>query len=223
MSNGTTIYNGPSQINGADIKAIITGTKTKSLNVKTGDMAQLWMFSADVKPTEAAKTGADSAVCGECPHRPLLAKTNNVKECYVNLGQAPNGIFKAKYDAGVPTVKKPLRLGAYGEPTALPFELVQDAVNNSQGHTGYTHQWKEPEFQQFKTLLMASVDSIEEQIEAQGMGWRTFRVRKAADALMPGEIQCPASKWGGMKTNCAKCLLCSGTSLDAKNVSEVEH
>ena len=70
---------------------------------------------------------------------------------------------------------------------------------------------------------MASVDSIEEQIEAQGMGWRTFRVRKAADALMPGEIQCPASKWGGMKTNCAKCLLCSGTSLDAKNVSEVEH
>ena len=213
MSNGTTIYSGPSQINGADIKAIITGTKTKSVNVKTGDMAQMWMFSADVKPTEAAKTGADSAVCGECPHRPLLAKTNNVKPCYV----------KATYDAGVPTVKKPLRLGAYGEPTALPFELVQDAVNNSQGHTGYTHQWKEPEFQQFKTLLMASVDSIEEQIEAQGMGWRTFRVRKATDALMPGEIQCPASKWGGIKTNCAKCLLCSGTSLDAKNVSEVEH
>ena len=125
MSNGTTIYNGPSQINGADIKAIITGTKTKSVNVKTGDMAQMWMFSADVRPTDAAKTGADSAVCGECPHRPLLAKANNVKECYVNLGQAPNGIFKATYDAGVPTVKKPLRLGAYGEPTALPFELVQ--------------------------------------------------------------------------------------------------
>ena len=125
MSNGTTIYNGPSQINGADIKAIITGTKTKSVNVKTGDMAQMWMFSADVKPTEAAKTGADSAVCGECPHRPLLAKANNVKECYVNLGQAPNGIFKAKYDNGVPTVKKPLH--ASMETTGIP--TVQDSFN----------------------------------------------------------------------------------------------
>ncbi len=70
---------------------------------------------------------------------------------------------------------------------------------------------------------MASVDSIGEQIEAQAQGWRTFRVRKDSDALLDGEVQCPASKWGGMKTNCADCKLCAGTSRQAKNVSEVEH
>ena len=222
MANGNTIYNGPSQLNGNAIKSVITGTKTKSANVKTGDMAQMWIMVAEERPTDAAKTGADSAVCGECPHRPLLAKINGVAPCYVNLGQAPNGVYKSEYPDAMPTIKKPLRLGAYGEPTALPFELVRDAVNNADGHTGYTHQWRTCD-PRFKTLLMASVDSIEEQIEAQAQGWRTFRVRKETDALMDGEIQCPASKWGGFKTNCAKCGLCAGTSRDAKSVSEVEH
>ena len=227
MSNGNTIYNGPSQLTGNAIKSVITGTKTESKNVKTGDMAQMWIMVAEERPTDAAKTGADSAVCGECPHRPLLAKINNVAPCYVNLGQAPNGVYRSEYPNGVPTIKKPLRLGAYGEPTALPFELVRDAVNNADGHTGYTHQWRTCD-PRFKTLLMASVDSIEEQIEAQAQGWRTFRVRKNSNSdrrlashlrkTLANEISCPASKEAGFRTQCADCRLCAGTSRDAKNI-----
>ena len=225
MANGNTIYNGPSQLNGNAIKSVITGTKTKSANVKTGDMAQMWIMVAEERPTDAVKTGADSAVCGECPHRPLLAKTNNVAPCYVNLGQAPNGVYKSEYPDAMPSIKKPLRLGAYGEPTALPFELVRDAVNNADGHTGYTHQWRTCD-PRFKTLLMASVDSIEEQIEAQAQGWRTFRVRKETKQLgnitvganMRSEISCPASKEAGFRTKCADCRLCAGTSRNAKNI-----
>ena len=225
MANGNTIYNGPSQLNGNAIKSVITGTKTKSANVKTGDMAQMWIMVAEERPTDAVKTGADSAVCGECPHRPLLAKVNNVAPCYVNLGQAPNGVYKSEYPDAMPSIKKPLRLGAYGEPTALPFELVRDAVNNADGHTGYTHQWRTCD-PRFKTLLMASVDSIEEQIEAQAQGWRTFRVRKEPKRLgnitvganMRSEISCPASKEAGFRTKCADCRLCAGTSRNAKNI-----
>jgi len=225
MANGNTIYNGPSQLNGNAIKSVITGTKTKSANVKTGDMAQMWIMVAEERPTDAVKSGADSAVCGECPHRPLLAKVNNVAPCYVNLGQAPNGVYKSEYPDAMPTIKKPLRLGAYGEPTALPFELVRDAVNNADGHTGYTHQWRTCD-QRFKTLLMASVDSIGEQIEAQAQGWRTFRVRKETKRLgnikvggnMRSEISCPASKEAGFRTKCADCRLCAGTSRNAKNI-----
>ena len=227
MTNGNTIYNGPSQLNGNAIKSVITGTKTESKNVKTGDMAQMWIMVAEERPTDAAKTGADSAVCGECPHRPLLAKINGVAPCYVNLGQAPNGVYRSEYPNGVPTIKKPLRLGAYGEPTALPFELVRDAVNNADGHTGYTHQWRTCD-PRFKTLLMASVDSIEEQIEAQAQGWRTFRVRKNSNSdrrlashlrkTLANEISCPASKEAGFRTQCADCRLCAGTSRDAKNI-----
>ena len=227
MANGNTIYNGLSQLNGQAIKSVITGTKTESANVKTGDMAQMWIMVAEERPTDAAKTGADSAVCGECPHRPLLAKINNVAPCYVNLGQAPNGVYRSEYPNGVPTIKKPLRLGAYGEPTALPFELVRDAVNNAAGHTGYTHQWRTCD-PRFKTLLMASVESIEEQIEAQAQGWRTFRVRKNSNSdrrlashlrkTLANEISCPASKEAGFRTQCADCRLCAGTSRDAKNI-----
>ena len=227
MANGNTIYNGPSQLNGDAIRSVITGTKIKSKNDKTGDMAQMWIMVSAERPTDAAKTGADSAVCGECPHRPLLAKINNVAPCYVNLGQAPNGVYRSEYPNGVPTIKKPLRLGAYGEPTALPFELVQDAVNNADGHTGYTHQWRTCD-PRFKTLLMASVDSIEEQIEAQAQGWRTFRVRKNSNSdrrlashlrkTLANEISCPASKEAGFRTQCADCRLCAGTSRDAKNI-----
>ena len=224
MANGNTIYNGPSELNGQAIKSVITGTKTKSNNVKTGDMAQMWIMAANERPTDAAKNGTDSAVCGECPHRPLLAKINNVAPCYVNLGQAPNGVYKSEYPDAMPTIKKPLRLGAYGEPTALPFELVQDAVNNADGHTGYTHQWRTCD-PRFKTLLMASVDSIEEQIEAQAQGWRTFRVRKNSNNIashlrktLANEISCPASKEAGFRTQCADCRLCAGTSRNAKNI-----
>ena len=223
MANGNTIYNGPSEINGQEIKGIITGTKTKSDNTKTGDMAQLWLMFAGERPTDAAKSGNDESVCGQCPHRPMLAKANNVAPCYVNLGQAPNGVFKATYPESTPTINKPLRLGAYGEPTSVPIQIIREAVNNAQGHTGYTHQWQDAKFAEFKTLCMASVDSEKEQIEAQSQGWRTFRVRKATDALMPGEINCPASKESGYRTNCAKCQLCSGTTRQAKNISIIEH
>ena len=232
MANGNTIYNGLSQLNGQAIKSVITGTKTESANVKTGDMAQMWIMVAEERPTDAAKPGADSAVCGECPHRPLLAKINNVAPCYVNLGQAPNGVYRSEYPNGVPTIKKPLRLGAYGEPTALPFELVRDAVNNADGHTGYTHQWRTCD-PRFKTLLMASVDSIEEQIEAQAQGWRTFRVRKNSNSdrrlashlrkTLANEISCPASKEAGFRTQCADCRLCAGTRRDAKNIEINAH
>jgi hypothetical protein len=47
MANGNTIYNGPSELNGQAIKSVITGTKTKSNNVKTGDMAQMWIMAAE--------------------------------------------------------------------------------------------------------------------------------------------------------------------------------
>ena len=223
MANGNTIYNGPSEINGQSIKGIITGTKTKSSNTKTGDMAQLWLMFAGERPTDAAKSGNDESVCGKCPHRPLLAKATGKAPCYVNLGQAPNGVFKASYPESTPTINKPLRLGAYGEPTAVPIEIIREAVDNAQGHTGYTHQWKEAKFAEFKTLCMASVDSEQEQIEAQSQGWRTFRVRQATDALMPGEINCPASKESGYRTNCANCQLCSGTTRKAKHISIIEH
>ena len=67
-----------------------------------------------------------------------------------------------------------VRLGTYGDPAAVPASIWSDLVAYSDGHTGYTHQWRTSPG--LRGLCMASVDSEEEAIEAWALGWRTFRV-----------------------------------------------
>ena len=52
------------------------------------------------------------------------------------------------------------------------------------------------------------------------MGWRTFRIINEGDTLMPREIICPNVTKG---VQCKDCLLCSGTSLKAKNIAIPVH
>ena len=59
---------------------------------------------------------------------------------------------------------------------------------------------------------MASVDNLAERLEAEQAGWRTFRVLRSEEELLPGEIRCPASAEAGRLTTCDRCLLCDGTS-----------
>ena len=61
------IYQGPSLIDGKPIIAIAT---LNSRNGKTGEMIQTWIMRSDIEPHKAIKTGEDSSVCGDCPHRP---------------------------------------------------------------------------------------------------------------------------------------------------------
>ena len=221
MSNGFVAYQGPSEIDGKPIKAVVTGTTTPSANVKTGDMLQLFIMPMASKPSDAIRNGDDASVCGDCVHRPSVAKTNGKAACYVEVGKSVNAVYKAQYPLHAEAKRKPpIRLGAWGEPTAMPFETV--ARLTTDGHTGYTHQWRtcDPRFKQY---LMASVDSAAEYAQATAIGWRTFRVRKQSEPLFPSEIMCPASKESGHKAQCADCLLCSGTSKKAKNITIIEH
>jgi hypothetical protein len=221
-ANGYMVYQGPSMIDGRPIKAMVTGINKASDNRKTGDMLQLWIMPINSKPSDAVQNGDDASVCGECPHRPLLAKINGVSPCYVNHGQAPNSIYRATYpDTGINKRNAPMRLGAWGDPAALPFEVVAGLVDGN--HTGYTHQWRTCD-PRFKDLLMASVDSRSEKIEASAMGWRTFRVMDRSDAeIMIGEIRCPASKEAGNLTQCADCGLCAGSTRKAKDIAIINH
>lgn len=63
---GYVVYEGASMINGAPIVGIVT---IESKNIKTGNIANLWILHAEIKPNEAVKSGDDSAVCGDCPLR----------------------------------------------------------------------------------------------------------------------------------------------------------
>lgn len=211
--NGYVIYEGASQINGDNIVAIVT---LSSSNVKTGNMASMWILNADMTPTQASKEGKDESVCGDCKHRAV-----NNGACYVTLFQAPLQVYKSYKKGNYPIAKDmtifegmKVRFGAYGDPSAIPTQILTSLKAVVKNNTSYTHQWKQGD-PILKQVSMASVDSIEEQKQAVNQGWRTFRVSKDLKDIQSNEIICPNTT---RNVQCIDCGLCSGNSVGAKNI-----
>ena len=209
-------------LNGKPIVAILTNINNPSVNTKTGDMAQLTIMPKGIKPSDAVKTGEDDSVCGDCNRRPSTAKANGLKPCYVNP-RAPNSIHRAyergSYSTGIPEqLNKPLRLGMWGDPAAMPYEIAKGLADMAPKHTGYTHQWAR--FPEFNSICMASVDTEAQRLEANALGFRTYRVRDVGAPLMDGEIDCPESD-KSRNIQCADCGLCAGMAVKAKDISIV--
>lgn len=216
--NSRLFYRGPSQIDGAPIIGVMSGLETASTNSKTGDMLQTYILREDVSPPDAVLQGLDRSICGDCALRG--DGTGLGRSCYVQLKWAPLNLWKyAQRELALDIVftraelqGRFLRMGTYGDPVAIPLEVWERFLGPVAGHTGYTHQWRDPRFAEFKELCMASVDSYLESVQAQRAGWRTFRVLSPDDGKGPGEITCPASAEAGHRTTCAKCRLCDGTT-----------
>ena len=228
------VYDGPSALDGERIVAILTGGgQSLTRNAKTGALAQLFILRADVAPHVAVRDGRDVSVCGNCPHRPVYGG-----DCYVQVYQGPRSAWQAWSDGKVPYLT-PLaagaalaiavkvgriagvRLGAYGDPAALPLSVAADlthAVRAVNGvTTGYTHQWRDtsPAWSRF---VMASADSADDQRDARAMGYRSFRVVKpdAPDAGAVKGVSCPASAESGKAKTCATCGLCNGARVEGR-------
>lgn len=223
--SGVILYEGPSILDGSPIVVIANRITTASSNAKTGAMVQTFIIRADVDPMAALRSGADSAVCGDCIHRPA-----NDGSCYVQVGRSVVSVFGAfqrgryarpgvDYDLKlIPDLFAGLafRAGTYGDPTAAPFQVWRAATLKTAAVNGYSHQWKQARFAAFRLLCMASVDSPAEADAARALGWRTFRVKTAAAAKLTGEVTCPASKEAGQRTTCEDCRACGGTSAKAR-------
>lgn len=189
-----------------ETKTIVVIATTESKNRKTGDMIQVWILRSDVDPVTAIKQGSDKRICGDCPARG--------EYCYVNVGQAPNAVFRAYANGSYEKLElerygevfggRAVRLGAYGDPAFIPERVIAAICSSADNWTGYTHQWRKNAW--IRPYVMASVDSIAEKIEASKWGWRTFRI-SGNDEGTVGEIVCPASQG---KTTCENCLLCNG-------------
>ena len=215
---GFILYKGPSALTGEPIVCIAT---MATHNKKTGDMIQTWIIRSRIRPEKAAKDGKDAAVCGDCPLRPATEGL-----CYVNTGQAPLAVYSAfkrgsyvKLDLRLKAHRqafagRALRIGSYGEPTAIPIAVWDKLTPQVSGHTGYTHQWAK--FPEFRRLVMASVHSEFEADCAQTSGWRTFRTRNADQPVMPGEVMCPASPEADNRRTCSTCLGCNGNASDSR-------
>lgn len=225
---GCIIYEGPSVLSpGDDIIVCLTGLGGRaSKNPKTGAMVQAWIMLRDVHPGEARQSGADRAICGLCP----LASGRG---CYV-AGYALSSIWRAylrgaypavsPYDAAAWIAGRSLRVGAYGDPCAVPSAIWGPLVDAASRVTGYTHQWATSRTAAHSDYpyLMASTESPSGTASAVAMGWRTFRIRRPGASILPGEVDCPASDESGHRTTCERCGLCDGRRR-AKSVSITTH
>lgn len=192
----------------AETVSIITFSST---NQKTGDMAQVWILNKDTNPVEALKNGESSKICFDCKH--LKDGT-----CYVNVGQAPQQVYKAYKKGLYPALDKDVlkamlkwkavRFGAYGEPVLIPLDIVKFIASHSRGYTGYTHRWKRLENDDYRDYFMASCDSRDDTLFADMLGWRSFRVHTTTDDVkLEREIECPNISKG---VQCRDCQLCDG-------------
>lgn len=234
--SGFVLYRGKSYLDGSPIVVVAT---LASDNVKTGDMIQTWILRSDMHPIEAVKSGEDRAICGNCPHRGNNDGTG--RSCYVTVHQAPTQVYKGVTRGLYPDIDwnnpehaaafngKKIRLGAYGDPAAVPINVWDAVAKHVAGWTGYTHAWRRSNIsRRMKNYLMASCDSVEDRDNAKRAGWRTFRVRSAYESIGEREFTCPASDEAGNKTTCKDCMACGGLrngkiSATAGDVTIVVH
>jgi hypothetical protein len=209
---GYIVYEGPSVLDGAPIVVIATMSTD---NRKTGDMVQTWIIRSDMSPLDASKAKADSSICGNCPHKWSVGGA-----CYVNLGQAPMSIYNAykrgAYPHATPEQLQQLlrnrlvRLGAYGDPAAVPVHILQTLTAYASGHTGYTHQMRHKNFDpNVLNYCMASADTLKQATNLWAAKARTFRiVQDITEMKQDGtEIECLSDAKG---IPCSDCLLCYG-------------
>jgi hypothetical protein len=233
---GYIAYEGPSIIDGAPIVVIVNKINGDSKNDKTGAIVQTFIIRSDIAPMAALQSGEDESICGDCAHRPYLIKTGESDEppCYVQVGKSVQSVYHAykrgRYVKADPaTIAKALqgkivRLGTYGDPFAAPVGMWLKILRYAAGHRGYTHQWQRADFDAaaWAPLVMASADSIDQAAHANLLGMRVFRVSIGVDK-QAGEAVCPASAEGNRKSTCAKCTLCAGTSIQARDVVIADH
>ena len=208
---GAVLYEGPSRIDGKPIIVVLTYTST---NDKTADMPQVWILAADVHPHEARVEGHDVRVCGGC----IFAGNRG---CYLNwfeLKSIYNSYHKGNYGDLEHAAwwfrrndPRTVRIGAYGDPVAVPLEVWNRLAAMPPGPTllGYTQMWGSPLAKGYQRYCMASTKSLGERERARRLGWRSFRVALPQDAACAQEqISCPATV--SDEQSCKGCRLCSG-------------
>lgn len=227
---GFVMHEGPSLIGKGDVAAIAT---LNSANEKTGNMVQVWIVPKEGGTLAAVQKGDNSAACGSCP---LIGTPEQTKDgvkirnrvCYVNLGRLDSTVLKAYNNGRYPPYNRKLyerwlrgrdiRLGAYGDPVALPDSLIEYLASVGSGYTGYSHQLFSIERERadrLAQLLMVSCHTPSQHNEALRRGWRPFTVIANGQHVPENAVECPFYTRG---VQCDRCQLCQGASKKARPV-----
>jgi hypothetical protein len=84
--------------------------------------------------------------------------------------------------AAINSCERHVRLGAVGDPAAVPIHVWKYTIPIGLWGPAYTQRWMELPGDEWRHMAMASVDTVAEAEVARSMGWRTFRVRTPREA-----------------------------------------
>jgi hypothetical protein len=243
ITNSRILWSGLSLIDGAPIALVATGLDGDSANSKTGGMIQTFIIRSDMHPIAAIMSGADESICGNCPARQLIQtigkkgkKGKTKRPCYVEVAKSVASVYRAliggRYlscvtDSDIESVGagRKIRMGTYGDPAAVPVWVWRALLRQAIGRTGYTHQWDHPDplvqanAYALRPYVVASADTAPQALHAWDIGYRTFRVRREDEPVLPGESICPASAEAGKVTDCATCQACDGAVGKARAIT----
>jgi hypothetical protein len=217
------LYKGHSVLDGAPIVVLAV---INTSNPKTAGMIQTHILRDDMSPLDATRTMEDVSICGVCPLR-----QNRDGACYVNIGQGPESAWKAykrgKYaEPSLETIQKwlsgrVLRLGSYGDPAAVPFEVWEQALSGCRKTTGYTHQMSHKNFDpRILKYCIVSADTAKQAAGYHSRDYRTFRIVTDYDQLFDNEVICKDDSEG---MTCLECGLCDGALNSKPSIAILVH
>mgnify|MGYP003109667424 FL=1 len=237
--SGRTVWRGASLLTGEPVRVVVSGYVIPSENTKMGYGAeslqdhqqyiQIWIFTdtADFRPM-------DRAICGDCGQRTYKGKSapflwedgaelmEDVQgACYVRWSEGPRAAFEASNRNGELTLEagsqlladRLVRIGAAGDPAAVPAHVWHTLLKGCKSFTAYTHQWNRPEFQALKAFCMASTDSRAEEKLALAMGWSCFTADGNGDSMGKECLN------NSHNLSCAECRACDGMHRRSKPVA----
>jgi hypothetical protein len=191
-------------------------------------MAQGYVVKTDQRPHASIADGTAGSVCGDCKRIGSECYATNMRGLITVGRKAVAGEYleTAILDASRQLSGYHLRMGAYGDPAALPVGIWRKLLRHAAGWTGYTHAWRSNPH--LKSILMASADTLDEAHEAAAKGWRYYRIRSVdddgqAEPVAPGEAVCPASPEGGHRMQCIGCGSCAGTAVKGPHRVIIDH
>lgn len=198
----------------------IVAIATHSRSRKTGPGIQIWILDARQHPSDSRKSGDDSRnQCRGCP-------LSSYSGCYV-MDMPLVSIFHKWKAGGYSRLEfnspkwreffsgQFVRFGAYGNPSLLPFYMVESIAGLARRATGYFHDWhlmSPDRVKKYGRYLMASCQASDigpnDYESAKRLGLRAFTTGNLEHPANFG-VQCLADSHG---LTCGECGLCDGTN-----------
>lgn len=218
----------------------LTSNRNKKVCGSEGHLAvQVYYLPRGITSIRELREGKDTSCPDSCAYRSKVRGGNG--NCYVLSGFrsqiALEKILRAvhagtypridldRLSRGIETFRWFVRVGAYGDPTSVPWEVNAKLLTSGRW-SGYTVAWREVDAglhgdpALWRGALMASVTTLEDATAARAGGWRTYRSGRDL-VLAEGERRCPAAKEASThgKLSCSTCRQCDGTLHGSKRPS----